>query len=556
MRKSIVILGRLVLLLRPLIHIMLLTIILGSLGFFAAIFITTAGGYAVGNLIIGNGAINYTAIMIALGVAAVLRGLLRYAEQTCGHFIAFKLLAVIRDKVFGALRRLAPAKLENKDRGNLISIITADIELLEVFYAHTVAPVVIAVIVSTVMVVLMWQIHMFLGLVAAIGYITVGVILPAIASNRNKRLAPAHRKEIGGMNSYILESMRGIKEIKQYNTDGDRLLKIVQISDRATGLQKKLRRVDGLSFAISEAFVMTFGLASLLVGILLYKGGDISFAQVIISVTAMLSSFGPVLALANLSGSLSETVASGGRVLELLDEEPQVEEQTAGTDVVYNGAELAQVGFAYEAETVLEDVSLVIPANGIVGIKGKSGSGKSTILKLLMRFWDPISGVVSISGQDLRLINTASLRSNEGYFTQETVLFNESIIENIRIADKDATLEQVRAAAQRAAIDEFIMKLPNQYDTNIGELGGKLSSGERQRIGLARVFLGGGKLLLVDEPTSNLDSLNEKIILKSIAESAQERAVVIVSHRDSTLAIADVVYEFDGRTLKRLDIAV
>ncbi|NLL42113.1 MAG: ABC transporter ATP-binding protein [Firmicutes bacterium] len=542
-RSGFKVMGHLIGLVKPLGHIMALAITTGVLGFLTAIFITVFGGLAIADILGFQGPLPLRTLLFTVILLAVARGLLRYAEQLSNHYIAFKILALIRNKVFTALRRLAPAKLEGRDKGNLISIITSDIELLEVFYAHTISPIAIALLTSLIMVVFIAGYSPLLALLAAAAYITVGVVVPLGVSKLGSDVGLAYRNEFGDLNSFVLDSLRGLKEIIQYGMGQKRLQQLNEKTDELSRKRKELKKYEGLAKAITDTVILLFSAAMLFVSLLLYTRGSLGFDGVLISTISMLSSFGPVVALSSLSNNLRHTLASGNRVLDLLEEEPVVEEVTDGKALDFGPVECKNIDFAYGAEPILQNYSLQIQENNIVGIHGKSGSGKSTLLKLLMRFWDVDNGSVNISGEDIRTMNTSRLRDLQGYLTQETHLFNATIAENIRIAKQDATLDEIIEAAKKASVHDFIVSLPKGYETNVGELGESLSSGERQRIGLARVFLHDAPFVLLDEPTSNLDSLNEGMILKSLLDESDKRTMVLVSHRKSTMNIADVVIE-------------
>ena len=466
---------------------------------------------------------------------------LRYTEQRTNHYIAFTLLAIIRDKVFKALRRLCPAKLEGKDKGDLISLITSDVELLEVFYAHTISPICIAVIVETGMCLFIGSYHWSLGLLALAAYLTVGVGLPLIISKRSGTLGDDLRAQSGALAAGMLENIRGLDETIQYGNGGQRLKGITEQTNALSEKQGRLNRLTGVNLALANSLILLFDLAMLIPAAVLYAKGIVRFDGILIPLIALTSSFGPVTALANLGITLQATVASGARVLAILDEEPETEDATGKESVVYRGAAMENVTFSYGNEPVLKGMTAVFPENKIVGLVGKSGCGKSTALKLLMRFWQTDGGKVAVSGRSVDEINTADLRKMQSYMTQETQLFKDSIAGNIRIGKLDATQKEIEAACKAAAIHDFIMTLPKGYETEVGELGSTLSGGERQRIGLARAFLHNAPLLLLDEPTSNLDSLNESAILKALYEQRQGKTVVLVSHRASTVRIADTV---------------
>ena len=547
-RSSAKIMGSLIGLVKPLAPFMILAILMGVAGFLTAILITVFGGFALLEVLGNPAGIALGTVFACVLLFAVARGFLRYAEQACNHYIAFKLLALIRDRVFGALRKLAPAKLEGRDRGNLISIITSDIELLEVFYAHTISPCCIAVIVSLLMLIFIGSFHGALALVALVGYAVVGVLVPFVISRRTRRSGDAFRAEFGDMNAYFMDSLRGLREILQYDMGQERGEQIGIRTQKMSESEEEVKRQGGLSSAVTGFLILFFTLVMLLMAGLLYQQGSIGFEGVLIPVITMASSFGPVLAVANLGSGLAQTLAAGDRVLDILEEEPQVQEVETGKDAIFTGARVEDVSFAYDHDTILQHMNMEIRKGQITGISGPSGSGKSTLLKLLMRFWDTEQGVIRISETPIQEIRTKSLRKMESYVTQETQLFHDSIENNLRVAKWDATREEIEEACKKAAVHDFILSLPKGYETMVGELGSTLSGGERQRLGVARAFLHNAPLILLDEPTSNLDSLNESVILKSLKEE-KEKTVVLVSHRPSTMRIADTVYSVENGRL-------
>ncbi len=545
-RSGIKVMGKLIGLVKPLLHIMILAIFMGVLGFLCSIFITILGGFGLVNILGINTSLSLKTIFLVVTIFAVLRGILRYLEQASNHYIAFKILALIRNKVFTSLRKLAPAKLEGKDKGNLISIITSDIELLEVFYAHTISPIIIAFLTSLIMVIFIGKYNIVLGVIALLGYITVGVIIPIVSYKKGEDVGKDYRNNFGEMNSFFLDSLRGIRESIQYNATKKRLEDINNLTEKLDEKQKKLKDYEGNIKAVTDGAILTFSLLMLFVSIYLNSKNIINFEGVLISTISMMSSFGPVTALSNLANNLFHTLASGNRVLDILEEEPVVYEITNKKDISFESLKCENVNFSYDKEEILKEISLNIPKNKIVGIQGKSGSGKSTLLKLLMRFWDVNCGEIKISNENIKNINTSSLRDMESYVTQSTYLFNDTIKNNIKIAKENATMEEIIEASKKASLHEFIEKLPKGYETNVGELGDSLSGGEKQRIGIARAFLHNGPLILLDEPTSNLDSLNEGIILKSLKEECKDKTVVLVSHRKSTMNITDILYKMKG----------
>ena len=566
-RSAIQIMGSLIGLVKPLLHIMLAAIILGTLGYLCAIFLTIlAGQVIVHGLLTGAAGMTVPVdnmwlvftpvktIITVMIVIAVLRGILHYMEQYYNHFIAFKLLAIIRHKVFAALRKLCPAKLEGRDKGNLISIITTDIELLEVFYAHTISPIAIATLTSIIMVIFIGRYHWLAGLLALAAYLIVGVAIPMWNGKRGSQKGMEFRTNFGELNSFVLDSLRGLDETIQYGQGEKRKEQMSERSRNLAGMQEDLSKMEGSQRSFTNMVILLASFGMLALTIWLYAKGEMGFEGILTCTIAMMGSFGPVVALSSLSNNLNQTLASGERVLSLLEETPLVEEipgdvETSGAESKehgFTGAEAENVTFAYGEEVILDNYSLKLQPGKITGIHGASGSGKSTLLKLLMRFWDVQDGSVSVDGTDVRKIPTKHLRDMESYVTQETHLFHDSIANNIAIAKPGASREEIMEAAKKASIHDFIMTLPKGYDTEVGELGDTLSGGEKQRIGIARAFLHECPLILLDEPTSNLDSLNEGIILKSLKESAEKKTVVLVSHRVSTMNVADVVYEMEN----------
>lgn len=549
-RNGLKVMYKLIGLVLPLVHVMIAAITMGVIGFLTAIFIIVIGGVGLLNILGFATALSLKQVIIGIVICAVLRGILRYAEQGSNHYIAFKLLALIRHKVFIKLRKLAPAKLEGKDKGNLISIITTDTELLEVFYAHTISPIIIAFITSVIMTIFIGSYNIFLGAIALVAYFIVGVIIPVWSSNQGDETGQQYRDELGDLNSYFLSSIRGINDIIQYGVGKERLDEINRRTDELETKQKFLLKQEGSNRAVTDTAILLCSMVMLFAGCILYNKGQVDFTQVIIPLIALMSSFGPVVAISNLSNNLFHTIAAGNRVLDLLEEEPAVEEVSGKETVEFADMKLENVSFAYDDEVILEDFNMEIKKNTIIGIYGKSGCGKSTLLKLLMRFWEVNNGAITIGGKNINEINTSDLRKMQSFVTQDTYLFNDTIANNIGIAKENATMEEIIAAAKKASIHDFIMSLPKGYDSKVGELGGNLSGGEKQRIGIARAFLHDAPMILLDEPTSNLDSLNEGIILKSLMESKENKTIIIVSHRKSTMNIADVVLDVEKNSLQ------
>ena len=543
-RSNFAVMKNLIHLVKPLTDYMILAILMGLLGHLCASFITIFGAFGILQVLgMWKGSLGF--LFIGVAVFAVLRGILRYAEQSCNHFIAFKLLALIRDEVFQSLRKLTPAKLEGKDKGNLITVITSDIELLEVFYAHTISPTAIAVLYTILLCLFIGQFHVILGILALLAYLAVGVLIPLAVSKAGGDDGMRFRTKSGELGSFVLDSLRGLSETLQYGQGQERMRQMNHRTDELSKEEERMERTTGRNMAITGMTILISDLLMLFVSSMLYQRGTLGFDGVLISTVALMSSFGPVTALANLGSTLQNTFAAGNRVLDILEEEPMVKEINGQKEIAFHGAKAEHVTFSYGQETILKDVSADIKENSVVGIIGKSGSGKSTLLKLLMRFWDVHEGSVSISGTGVNQINTSNLRDMESFVTQETCLFHDSVAANLRIAKLDATQEELEAACKKASIHEFIKKLPQGYETQVGELGDTLSGGERQRLGLARAFLHDAPFMLLDEPTSNLDSLNEAVILKSLEEERNGKTVVLVSHRESTMQIADVVYSVE-----------
>lgn len=545
-RNGIQVMLGLIGLIKPMLGIMILAIIMGCIGNLMAISITILGCMGLMEVAGIYKGIALSTILILTVVLGIMRGPLRYAEQACNHYIAFKLLARIRHKVFASLRRLAPAKLEGEKKGNLISIITSDIELLEVFYAHTISPVMIAFIVSLIMSIFIGLKNVYLGMTAAFFYILVGVIIPVINSRLGQDTGLNYRKDFGELNTNVLDNLYGLEEILQYQQSADRLRVMNDKTDQLEKLNKKLKKSENIQRVITDIVILSAGLVMLATAYHFEKTGHITVADMVISVIAMMSSFGPAAALSALSNNLHHTLASGNRVLNLLEEEPVTEELLVGEAFCDSDINCEDITFAYPGSQriILDKFSHSFKKNKIHGILGKSGCGKSTLLKLLMRFFAVDSGSISYGNLNVNSIKTSSLRDNIAYVTQETFLFQDTIENNIKVAKENATRQEVEEAAKKASIHDFIMSLPKGYDTMLAELGDSISGGERQRIGLARAFLHNGNIILLDEPTSNIDSLNESVILNSIKKESNGKTIILVSHRKSTMGIAHEVVQF------------
>ena len=551
-RSGAKIMASLILLLGSLSYIMVLAIINGSVGFFCAMGVTIFGAVGVAKALGEAIALSYGWIIALTIGCGVLRGILRYFEQYSNHYIAFKLLAVLRDKIFGALRILCPAKLESKQKGSIIAMITSDIETLEVFYAHTISPICIAVFVSTAVFLFVGFVSSwYLALVALIGFLSIGIVVPLISSEKLKESGVKYRAEFASFSAYFLDSIKGIKDIVLNNAGEEREKEVNKRSDKMLAQTKKMKRDITKASATIELAVSLFVLITIVVGILLVKNQMLSVGKMIIGMVTVFSSFGPVIAVGSLPGNLTQTFASGDRVLNLLAEKPAVEEEKNGKDFEYENLDVKGLSFSYDGHIeVLKDIKMHAEKGEIVGIVGESGCGKSTFLKLMLRFWERNDGEINYNDIDIDKINTDSLLKNVTMVSQSTYLFEETIEDNLRIAKSDATQEEIENACKMASVHDFIMTLPDGYKTQVGTLGDNLSAGEKQRIGLARAFLRGSQLILLDEPTSNVDSINEGIILKALKEQKNKKSIILVSHRESTMAIADKIYKIDGGVMK------
>lgn len=546
-RSGAVIMGKLILLLGSLSYIMILAVINGSVGFLCAMGVTLFGAIGIAKALGETVALSYGLIIgLAIG-CGVLRGALRYFEQYSNHYIAFRLLAVLRDKIFGALRKLCPAKLESKQKGSIIAMITSDIETLEVFYAHTISPICIAVFVSACVFLFVGFVSSwYIALVALLGFVTIGVIVPIIFSGKLKESGVNYRTEFAGFNAYFLDSIKGIKDIVLNNAGKEREKEVNERSDVLLTETKKMKHNITKAAAVTELCVSLFIIATLAIGIFLVANDMLSVGRMIIGVVAVFGSFGPVIAISALPGNLTQTFASGDRVLNLLSEEPAVTPIKNGKKIEYNDLKVNDLSFSYDGKTeVLNDICMYAQKGEIIGIVGESGCGKSTFLKLLLRFWQKSHGEIAYNGVDIDSIDTENLLDNVTMVSQTTYLFDETIEDNLRIANPAATQEEIEAACKMASVHDFILTLPDGYKTRVGALGDNLSAGEKQRIGLARAFLRGSELILLDEPTSNVDSINEGIILKALKEQKHQKSIILVSHRESTMAIADRIYRVE-----------
>ena len=546
-RSGIKIMASLIVLLGSFSYIMLLAVLNGTLGFLCAMGVTVFASLGVAKYLGEAICLSYGWIIALTVLSGLLRGGLRYIEQYSNHYIAFKLLSKLRDKIFQALRVLAPAKLESKQKGGIIAMITSDIETLEVFYAHTISPICIAVMTSIVVLIYVGiNSSIYFTLIALVFYIVIGIIVPLVSSKLLNKSGVKYRAIFSSFNAYYLDSIKGVKDIVLNNANDLRRNEVNEKSDLLLKETKIIKHKSGVVSAITEASVSIAIVITLLLGIILVKKDVITIGRMIIGIVAIFGSFGPVIALAKLPSDLTQTFASGDRVLNLLEEKPVVSEIKKKNDFDYQELNVKDLSFGYNSDKlVLDDISMYAKKGEIIGIVGESGCGKSTLMKLLLRFWKKNSGNIYYNDLDIEDINTNSLLRNVTMVSQSTYLFDDTIKENLNIAKLNATDEEIIEACKKASIHEFISKLPDGYDTKVGSLGDNLSAGEKQRIGLARAFLRDAELILLDEPTSNVDSINEGIILKSLALQKKKKSIILVSHRETTMAIADRVYKID-----------
>lgn len=546
-RSGAVIMANLIRLLGSLAGIMVLAVLNGAVGFLCAMGVPLFGAIGIAKLLGEEIFLSYGAIMAIIIGCGVLRGLLRYLEQYSNHYIAFRLLAVLRDKIFAALRVLCPAKLESKKKGSIIAMITADIETLEVFYAHTISPICIAVLVSGFVVIFVGMVSSWwLSLIALAGFVTIGVLVPLVTSARLKESGVRYRAEFASFQAYFLDSIKGIRDIVLHNAGAEREKEVNRRSDKLLAETKKMKQDTVKAAAATELCVSGFILLTLAAGIFLVTRDVLTIGKMIIGVAAVFGSFGPVLAISALPGNLTQTFASGDRVLNLLSEKPMVEPVVNGKEITFGALHVKNLSFSYDGEKeVLTDVCMHAEKGEIIGIVGASGCGKSTFLKLLLRFWQKNRGEICYSGTEIEEIDSDNLLEHVTMVSQSTYLFDDTIEANLRIAKQDATQEELEEACKLASVHDFILSLPEGYQTKAGALGEHFSAGEKQRIGLARAFLRGSEWILLDEPTSNVDSINEGIILKALREQKHKKSIILVSHRESTMAIADRVYRVE-----------
>lgn len=524
----------------PLKFQMSLAVLFGSIGHILATFIPALGALFVGFIMTGKN-FEIKTLIIILVLFSIFRSVLKYLEQLLNHYVAFRTLAIIRDRVFKSLRRLAPQKMDTKEKGELISIITSDIELLEVFYAHTISPVLIFIIHTTTLFIIVLRLDIVYGLILFLFHIILGVVVPIFTRNKNREGGMEERYEVGRLNGFILESFKGIKELINFSYGESRLHELNNLTDELNKKKKKLSKEAGKNIAISNAVVI-FGTLIFMIAISLRKN-TVNPLNSLVAITIFISSFGPSSALSSLANNLITTFACGKRVLDLLKEEPLTREIENGVDFNYKDLEVEEIGFSYGENKLFENFSMGAKTGEIIGISGNSGSGKSTFIKILMRFFDVEKGSVRYNKTEVKNINTKSLRENISYTEQKTHLFKGTIRDNLKIAKQDATDLEIIEALKKASIYDFVKSLPEGIDTNIVDDKEMISEGQKQRLQLARMFLRDSKLFLLDEPTANIDALNEAVILKSLYEERNNRTIIMSSHRISTLKIADKILE-------------
>lgn len=527
-------------LVRPMTGWMILAVFLGVLGFAATVAIPVGAAAAIVLVLSGQTA-HLTAIFVIMAVCALARALLRYGEQACNHYIAFRLLARIRDLLFGKLRSLSLSRLDGHDKGDLIALITSDVELLEVFYAHTISPVCIALICAVLFTLAGFWIHPLIGLVLLASYVISGLVIPTVIGKQSRQAGRGYRGKAAGLSQFVLENIIGMKENLQFGLTGK---KIDEIEERTCALadeEEKIKTMQAMTSSLMQWVVTGFGLLMLAVCLFLVSRQAMTPSMTVVALVLQESTFGPFAALANLGTGLAQTLGAGERVLRILEEKPTVPEVSEGPEAVNGDINLNSVSFSYpQTQTeVLDHFSLDVNQGTLLGISGPSGCGKSTLLKLLMRFYDPQTGSITLSGSNLKAVRTQSLLDQEAMMSQDTFLFEGTVLDNLKIARPEATMEEIGQACKMAALHETILGFDEGYQTVIAGKGRALSAGERQRVGLAKAFLSARPILLLDEPTSNLDALSEGAIMKSTVSHSRGRTILLVSHKKGTLRFAD-----------------
>lgn len=526
--------------------IILLAVINGIIGHFCAIGISIFISLAIVKYLGYNIAISYFWLFFIAISLGVLRGVLRYFEQYSNHYIAFKILHCIRHIIFEKLRQLGIINIEQRQKGDLSSQVTSDVETLEVFYAHTISPVLIALFVNGgVSIFLSIFVNIYLGIAVFLIYIIIGVILPLILYKSSHRSGAIYREDLAAFNSFYLDSIAGRRDIL-YNqrqsdfiqNEHDITLKLQKHLVKNAKLVANTKGLVNLMIFIGCAFL-------LMISYFLTFNNLLNPYLVIVLVITYLSSFAPITALANLPSNLNQTFASAKRLFNLLDEKVVIDNATKEIND-FNSLQLKNVNFSYTTKPILKDINLSLKKGDFIAIKGPSGIGKSTILKLLMKFYS-YNGSIKLNDLELSDITKESLYKSVTIFNQTTYLFNDTIRNNLLIANEDATDSDMFKALEKASLSDFILNLKDGLDTVIKEDSDNISLGEKQRLGLARVFLRKPKLLLLDEPTSNIDALNESIILNSLKKHQDDMTIILISHKESSLKIANKIYSLkDG----------
>ena len=541
-RNTFYVIYRLIALVGRFIWVILLASFSGVLGYLLAINVTLFAGLAILKYFGVAINISYQVLFSIIIISGILRGIVRYFEQYGNHYMAFKLLQIVRVKIFKALRKQSVVKLEEKNKGDLVSLLQGDIETLEVFYAHTITPFLIAFITSLIMVIVISLLSsIYLGLIALGAYLIIGLLIPFIFYKFNKNSGRSYRKKLSQFEEFYLDSIYGGYEIISQNKNDVFINDVENKTKELIKLNKDLDNKNTIFTNIMNLLIVLLNLIIIFVGYILYQRGIIDSYYIIIAYVILTSSFGPVLALANLPNNLSQTFASANRVLDIIDENPVIKDGNKELD--YSSLTIKDSYFNYGNKAILKGVNLEIKQKEIIGIYGPSGIGKSTILKLIMHFYELDKGSILLNDEDIKEYSLNSLYKNINLFSQTTYLFQDTIKNNLLIAKKDATMEELVEACKNASIYDYIMSLKDGFDTKISDLKNNISEGEKQRLGLARVFLRNPKLLLLDEATSNIDAINEGIILKSLKKYKEKMAIIIISHRKSTLNICDNIYE-------------
>lgn len=555
-RSAINIMFNLIKLLDSLWKVMSIAVSTGVIGFIFSFCITLFGAYAFLSIIpatkdnlkfVFGGGYSTQTYFYAMMFCGFFRAILHYLEQFANHYIAFHLLAEIRVKLFKVMRRLAPAKMENKNQGNLISMLTADIELLEVFYAHTISPVIIAIFTSVFLFIYFFKLNFVYALYMLFAQLVIGVIVPYIAHKRSAKAGIEARQKLGKLNDEFLDKLKGIREVIQYLNGKNTLKKIDKITLSLGKNQKDLRNKSAEVQMMVDSAIIILSTAQLLLSCILVANDIVNVEATILAGVLQVGSFAPYINIAALGNILAQTFACGERVLDLLAETPAVDENEISVDnkTYDDGIVINNISYSYPNidKNILKDFSLKIKKGQPTGIMGQSGCGKSTLLKLIMRFWNVKSGEIAIDNKNIKSVPLKNFQQKFSYMTQSTSLFIGNIRDNLLVAKIDATDEEIYTALKKASFYDYVMSLPDKLDSIVEEGGKNFSGGERQRIGLARVFLANREFFMLDEPTSNLDILNEAIILKSLADETKDKTVILVSHRESTLSICDEVFK-------------